>query len=145
MSEKKPVVVVCPECGSPDVSVDATARWDIEAQDWVMSGTFDDRTCGSCGYEGSSFAEVEVEAMTSAQSDFVAGRTMDYVSPNRRYSVIVTRDMTESTVVEIEATDQAEAQEKAKQFARDNANLTWEPDDNGNPGDPYTNGAEETS
>jgi len=62
-----PVYVVCPQCASPNVSVDATARWDFEAQDWVLSSTFDDRTCDDCGCESHSFAEVTPENLTAAQ------------------------------------------------------------------------------
>lgn len=60
-----------------------------------------------------------------------------------RYSVIVTRDTTESTVVEIEADDAGDAEFKAAIFARDNPHQKWERDDTANASrQPYTNGAE---
>lgn len=61
-----------------------------------------------------------------------------------RFSVIVTRDTTESAYVEIEAASESEAEEKAIAYSRDNPNLTWERDDTPNASkEHYTNGAEE--
>lgn len=66
------------------------------------------------------------------------------MSDLKRFSVTVTRDTTESVTVEIEATDEADAQEKAIAFTYDNAHLTWEQDDTPNASkEHYANGAEE--
>ena len=48
MTKQRPI---CPNCGSADISRDATARWCDETQDWTLSGTFDDTTCDDCGQE----------------------------------------------------------------------------------------------
>lgn len=47
---------LCPRCGSDDIVRDATARWDIDAQCWSLSGTFDNETCEACEAEGDDFA-----------------------------------------------------------------------------------------
>lgn len=43
--------VVCPRCGSDDITVDATARWDPHTQRYEMSTHYDRKTCGNCGHE----------------------------------------------------------------------------------------------
>ena len=45
---------ICRKCGSDDVACDASARWDVTAQKWVMSGVMDDVTCEACGYDTSN-------------------------------------------------------------------------------------------
>lgn len=47
-----PVAVICPRCGSDNVTSDAAARWSIEAQDWELSSAHDSETCNACDYEG---------------------------------------------------------------------------------------------
>lgn len=59
-----------------------------------------------------------------------------------RYSVILTRDTTESTCIEIEAESAEEANEKALQT--DPAGLTWTPDDGNIPQPPYLTGTDLT-
>jgi len=46
----------CPRCGNDDIIRDATARWDIQSQCWMLSGTFDYETCGRCEAEGEDIA-----------------------------------------------------------------------------------------
>ena len=47
MSKQQPV---CPECGSNDIGLEATAIWDMDAQDWVLNSTFDSNGyCRECG------------------------------------------------------------------------------------------------
>lgn len=58
-----------------------------------------------------------------------------------RYSVIVTRDATESVTIEVAARSEAEAEEKARDEAENNWDLQWTVDD-GNWHQPYTNGAD---
>lgn len=45
------ITKVCPDCGSTDVSRDATARWDEEAQAWEISGLHDGFYCDACDSE----------------------------------------------------------------------------------------------
>lgn len=62
-----------------------------------------------------------------------------------KYSVIVTRDCTESAVVKINASSPEKAQEKALSMAikNDGADLEWEADDcSGMQSDPYTTGCD---
>lgn len=47
----KPIEPRCAECGSNQISVDATAQWDVEEQDWVLCGTCDHTVCEDCGSE----------------------------------------------------------------------------------------------
>lgn len=46
--QENPVTMVCRTCGSEDVVRDAWADWDVDAQDWVLSQTFDYAFCNSC-------------------------------------------------------------------------------------------------
>jgi hypothetical protein len=41
----------CPNCGSDDICADAAARWDVDAQDWVLTHVMDEVTCQACDYE----------------------------------------------------------------------------------------------
>lgn len=49
--EKQKVTKVCRHCGSENVSVDAAARWNVEAQQWEIAGLFDNSDCDDCGRE----------------------------------------------------------------------------------------------
>lgn len=42
---------VCRHCKSDDVGMDASARWDVAKQEWVLSGTYDDAWCAQCDGE----------------------------------------------------------------------------------------------
>ena len=58
-----------------------------------------------------------------------------------KFSVIVTRDCTESTTVEVNAKSRSAAEEKALAIAsaNDGSDVEWEPDDcSGMQSDPYT-------
>jgi hypothetical protein len=51
----------CPRCGSKDLLIDATARWNTAAQAWELAGTQDAITCEKCGaenYESSCAVDV---------------------------------------------------------------------------------------
>ena len=41
----------CKHCGSENVSVDATARWNVDTQQWELAGLFDNSDCDDCGGE----------------------------------------------------------------------------------------------
>jgi hypothetical protein len=49
--EHQRVKKCCKYCGSENVSVDATARWDVETQRWELAGLFDNSDCDDCGGE----------------------------------------------------------------------------------------------
>jgi hypothetical protein len=53
-----------------------------------------------------------------------------------KYQLIVTRDITESVVVEVETDDPHEVEELAIRAAKALPDV-WEPDDGNVPGDPY--------
>jgi len=53
VSKEKPV---CPRCGSPNISCDATATWDEATNDWTLAGTYDAIYCPDCDKE-SKFAD----------------------------------------------------------------------------------------
>lgn len=38
----------CPYCGSHDVTMDATAKWNDELQKWIHSDTSNGITCQDC-------------------------------------------------------------------------------------------------
>ena len=61
-----------------------------------------------------------------------------------RFTVIVTRDTTESVIVEIEAENADEASEKAIDYSYNNPNIEWEQDDTPNASsDHYVTNVEE--
>ncbi len=39
---------VCNRCGGPNICIDAAARWDEDAGNWVVSSYFDDGHCDDC-------------------------------------------------------------------------------------------------
>lgn len=52
MTTNKPKVQpYCKECGSKDVTMDAIARWDVNAQAWLISSELDNTDCDDCGGE----------------------------------------------------------------------------------------------
>ena len=56
-----PFIVVCPNCGSDNVTRDACTSWDPEIQDWELSAVYDDMHCDDCGYEAHTFNEQPIE------------------------------------------------------------------------------------
>ncbi len=55
------IKVVCPKCGSDDVTRDGVLYWDVKNQCWAMAGEFDEMTCQNCHHEGHSFCELPVD------------------------------------------------------------------------------------
>jgi hypothetical protein len=49
--EHQKIKKVCKYCGSENVSVDATARWNVDTQAWELAGLFDNSDCDDCGGE----------------------------------------------------------------------------------------------
>lgn len=47
---------VCAHCGSDQLVRDASARWDIDTQDWAISGIYDCTTCDICSAESDDLA-----------------------------------------------------------------------------------------
>jgi hypothetical protein len=43
--------MVCRDCGGNNVTRDGWARWDVEAQDWVLGSFFDYAFCHDCEEE----------------------------------------------------------------------------------------------
>lgn len=72
--------VTCPNCGSPNVVVDAAARWNFDTQQWELSSTFDERTCDDCGCESHSFEATEPHELTDAQRAVIEDGE-EYVRP----------------------------------------------------------------
>lgn len=53
--------MVCRDCGSTQVLLDAWAEWDIASQQWVLQNTFDNAYCeGKCDGE-TKVIEVDLE------------------------------------------------------------------------------------
>jgi hypothetical protein len=48
MSYANPEYIVCEQCGSKDVSVDAILTWDIKKQDWNVAVVLDGMYCEEC-------------------------------------------------------------------------------------------------
>ena len=75
------IKMICPECGSDDVTRDCLGHWSVERQTWEVSSELDNMQCEACDREIGSdgFDEVSVEANTRdiglAISSFLEGRT----------------------------------------------------------------------
>lgn len=54
----------CLTCGSEEITFDATAEWDVEAQRYVVSTLFDDCFCGSDTCQGEERRVQEYDADT---------------------------------------------------------------------------------
>ena len=45
---------ICPQCRSPEITRDASAEWDFDAQVWSLKSVYDNTDCDECGEEISS-------------------------------------------------------------------------------------------
>jgi hypothetical protein len=54
---QQPVQPLCRKCGCENLARDATARWDIALQDWMITGLFDATSCDDCGAESDDLAQ----------------------------------------------------------------------------------------
>jgi predicted RNA-binding Zn-ribbon protein involved in translation (DUF1610 family) len=54
MPKKRKVQFYCKKCGSTDVVRDATAKWDVKKQQWVICGIQDMAYCNDCGEDGNT-------------------------------------------------------------------------------------------
>ena len=75
-----PINIVCSNCGSDDITCDATTRWDVDTQQWELSGVFDSKTCGNCGYEKDYMKEVPIE---EGEADGSSAGTAGSEQPDR--------------------------------------------------------------
>ena len=56
------VKLVCPYCGSDEITRDGPLEWDVEKQEWVSYGFVrDEMGCVECGKEFDEAAEERVE------------------------------------------------------------------------------------
>lgn len=55
------IIFACPECSSTNVGRDASASWDVDAQEWVISYVHDDAWCDDCGQSDFNLNEIEVD------------------------------------------------------------------------------------
>ncbi len=61
MAQKK-VKLVCPNCGSENITRDGLLRWSVPEQKWEVAGELDCMNCDDCdGEEISEAEEIEVE------------------------------------------------------------------------------------
>lgn len=56
-TSKALAVPICRDCGSTEIVRDASARWDVAAQDWTLSGVYDCTFCDECNGESDNLAE----------------------------------------------------------------------------------------
>lgn len=45
------VVLICPKCGSEDITRDACAQWNTDSGKWELSCVYDVMNCEACGNE----------------------------------------------------------------------------------------------
>jgi hypothetical protein len=82
------IKMICPSCGSDDVTRDALARWSVPEQKWTLSSELDSMHCEACdrdiGPDG--FAAAPVAADTRdiglAVRDFLEGRPVSIHQEN---------------------------------------------------------------
>lgn len=48
------VHVICSECGDEGITIDASAEWDVDTQEWVLGSLHDYTYCSNCGGESSA-------------------------------------------------------------------------------------------
>lgn len=53
----KGIDLLCPHCGNDDIVRDASARWNVYLQEWVLRCTYDDMHCEVCGADFREAAE----------------------------------------------------------------------------------------
>ena len=74
------IKMICPHCGSDDVTRDCLGRWSVKNQRWEVSSELDSMQCEACDREIGSdgFDEVPIEANTRdiglAITSFLEGR-----------------------------------------------------------------------
>jgi len=49
--EHRRIKKCCKYCGGENVSIDATARWNVDAQAWELAELFNNSDCDDCGGE----------------------------------------------------------------------------------------------
>lgn len=80
MAQQPRYKMACPDCGSENVSKDATVRWDVDNQDWSISGIKSVGFCSDCKTELSRVAQIEVPldqaVMAPLDLDFPTLRTL---------------------------------------------------------------------
>lgn len=59
----KRVQMVCPDCGSTDVTRDASADWNVDKQTWELFTTYDACYCGKCDETKRYFVEAELNEL----------------------------------------------------------------------------------
>jgi transcription elongation factor Elf1 len=60
-SPRQRATLKCPHCGSVEITIDASAKWCPEINDWELCGTMDTITCDDCGSEFYTPAEELVD------------------------------------------------------------------------------------
>lgn len=72
-----PTKPVCRYCGSDDVYADATARWDIDTQDWAVMDVHESGLCGDCGEQNKFFDWEDAECKRNGHRDTGRGVCAD--------------------------------------------------------------------
>ncbi len=103
------IKMICPYCGSDDVTRDALARWSMPKQKWEVSSELDTMQCEACGREigPDGFDTAPVEADTRdvglAVRDFLEGRTLSIHQENEDEGTLV--PVADAAVDSIDASD----------------------------------------
>ena len=103
------IKLICPSCGSDDVTRDALARWSVPEQKWEVSSELDSMQCEACDREigPDGFASAPVEADTRdiglAVRDFLEGRMVSIHQDNEDLGTLV--PVADAAVDAIDASD----------------------------------------
>ena len=63
-NDSKRVTYVCDSCGSTNVISDASTKWDVATQQWIIVGHYDSAECVDCEEER-HLIEVELAPASS--------------------------------------------------------------------------------
>ncbi len=87
--DRPKIRMICPYCGSDDVTRDCLARWNVADQQWEVTSELDSMRCEACDREigPAGFSEAPLDAETRdiglAIASFLEGRTFAVHQENR--------------------------------------------------------------
>lgn len=63
----------CAKCHSENVSRDASAKWDEDAQEWSLAAVYDAAACDDCGNSRATIEEVPLSPASNDEAKRDAG------------------------------------------------------------------------
>lgn len=120
-----PIIYTCPICGDDALARDASAKWDVAAQVWTLSGLQDGMTCEACGADEIGADQVEIPAIASAAEFLVSpvradGAEFFVCAPDQaeRWGVYMSREARGAVEHIVDKASRAAAVDLAAQLAQ---------------------------